>query len=275
MKITIVGLGLIGASIARALQGKAYLTGIDTNTDSIKKGLKDGIIVEGGHSLSLAATSDLVVIALPVGEIVETALGLIDHLKRGTVITDTGSTKSHIVSRVTASWPWFVGSHPIAGSEFSGYDAARADLFRSGVSVITPSASTEGYCIEVVKRLWQMCGAQTFEMSPEKHDAVMASISHLPHLLSFVFMHLARDLNNVSNLFGKAFTDFTRIAGSDPVIWRDIFMDNKQHIMPRIEQYLQALKHIQSLIADNREQELEELLRVYMKTRRSLYEYPG
>ncbi len=272
MKIAIIGLGLIGASVARALNGLAEITGIDRDPATTRKALEDGVISCGGADPALASGSDLVVIAVPVGGIVETAEKVIPHLPHGTVITDTGSTKDSIVRRIDAIWPYFVGSHPIAGKENPGYDASQATLFRDAVCIITPTEASKDRCIEEVRWLWTSCGAHITAMAPDRHDALMAIISHMPHLLSFVSMSLAGDIHFHRELLGAGFRDFTRIAASDPVMWRDIFMANKDHVLSLIDEYMAELGTIRDVIRTGRDQELEGMLRRYATIRRDLYE---
>lgn len=272
MKITVIGLGLIGASIARAACGLAEITGIDKDQDTVEKALGDGVIAKGGADLSLASSSDMVVIAVPVGSIIETARGVIPHIQDGTAITDTGSTKAHIVREMDAIWPDFVGGHPIAGRENSGYSAGQATLFHDAVTIITPSKTSPQRSIEKVTWLWTSCGSHVTSMDPDKHDELMAIISHMPHLLSFTSMSLAKDIHIHRELLGAGFRDFTRIAASDPIMWRDIFMANKDCILSLIDDYMRELTMIKDIITSGKTGELEDRLRTYATIRRDLYE---
>ena len=272
MKLTIIGLGLIGASIAKATCGMAEITAIDTDQTTIDKALSDGVIKQGGADLSLAAGSDMVVLAVPVGSIIETAARVIPHIKEGTVITDTGSTKARIVREMDAIWPGFVGSHPVAGKENPGYEAGQATLFNNAITLITPTQTSPQHCIEKVTWLWKSCGSHVSAMDPGKHDELMAIISHMPHLLSFVSMSIAGDIHIHRELLGAGFRDFTRIAASDAVMWRDIFMTNKDHVLPLIDAYMDELGKIRDIISSKNAGELEEMLRTYSMIRRNLYE---
>lgn len=272
MKITVVGLGLIGASVAKALSGKAEIYGIDRDVHIVEQALAHGAICGGAPDLSLAEGSDLVIIAVPVGRIVDVAKGLIPHLDAGALITDTGSTKARIVECIDEFWPCFVGSHPIAGKEVPGYFASQADLFADKAAIITPSAFTKRECIEQAKWLWEACGARITIMDPRKHDELMAIISHLPHLLSFSSMGIARDLHIHRDLLGAGFRDFTRIAASDPVMWRDIFLANKNNILQLIDSFISELGTLREIINNDESARLEEVLRTYSTIRRDLYE---
>jgi prephenate dehydrogenase len=271
MKVTIVGLGLIGASIAKALRSNAHITGIDMNRRTVKQAIEDGVIAEGGTDMAKASGSDVVIIAVPVGSVVDASWRVIKCIKEDTILTDTGSTKAHIVESLDRVFPSFVGSHPIAGKENPGYVHSQEDLFKNAMTIITPSASTRQECVEKVKLLWETCGSKTHIMDPEKHDRLMAIISHMPHLLSYVSMSMAGNLHIHRQLLGAGFRDFTRIAASDPHMWRDIFLDNKENILPLIDTYMEELKFIRSLIDEGKIQDLEKLLSTYAQIRRGLY----
>ncbi len=271
MKVAVVGLGLIGASIAKALHGRAEITGIDRDAGVVEKALGDGVISRGGPELSMAAGSDIAVVALPVRSIVDAARDLAAHLSPDALITDTGSTKASIVSSLDSFWPCFVGSHPIAGKENPGYQASQANLFAGRACIVTPGPSARGDCLERAVRFWEDCGANVTVMDPVKHDELMAVISHMPHLLSFASMGLAADLPIHRGLLGAGFRDFTRIAASDPVMWRDIFLDNRERILELLDDYVRELGAIRDLIDSRDAEGLEEKLRTYSSIRRNLY----
>ncbi len=271
MKVAVVGLGLIGASIAKALHGRAEIIGIDRDAGVVEKALGDGVISRGGPEVSLAAGSYIAVVALPVRSIVGAARDLAAHLSPDALITDTGSTKASIVSSLDSFWPCFVGSHPIAGKENPGYHASQANLFAGRACIVTPGPSTRGDCLERAVRFWEDCGANVTVMDPVKHDELMAVISHVPHLLSFTSMGLAADLPIHRGLLGAGFRDFTRIAASDPVMWRDIFLDNRERILELLDDYVRELGAIRGMIDNLDAEGLEEKLRTYSSIRRNLY----
>lgn len=272
MKLTVVGLGLIGASIAKALAGKASITGIDLNPSTVEQALGQGVISRGGPDPSMAEGSDMVVIAVPVGSVVEMIARIAPHLDDRTVVTDTGSTKESIVQGAQSLWPGFVGSHPIAGKEDPGFGASQADLFSGRVTILTPGASTDRRCLQMVRELWEACGSRVVEMDPLTHDELMAKISHMPHLLSFASMGFAHDLHIHRDLLGAGFRDFTRIAASDPVMWRDIFLANRERILKLIDGYIRELEAMAGMLSEGRGADLEEMLRAYSSIRRELYE---
>lgn len=272
MKIAVIGLGLIGASLAKSLAGRAEITGIDRDLDVVGMAMRDGVISRGGDDPSLARGCDMAVIALPVGSIVDAAGSLLPHLDPDTPLTDTGSTKARIAREIESLWPCFVGSHPIAGKEKSGYCASQPDLFAGSPCIITPGLHTHQGCIHRVRQLWESCGSHVTIMDPVQHDRLMAVISHMPHLLSFASMGLAGDLHIHRGLLGAGFKDFTRIAASDPVMWRDIFLDNSGHVLKLLDDYVRELGLIRKLIEGRDAAGLEERLRTYSNIRRNLYE---
>lgn len=271
MKVTIVGLGLIGASVAKALKGKAHIAGVDAGGSTVRQALNEGVIAEGSTDMAVASGSDVVVIAVPVGSIVDAAWRVIRHVTDNAVITDTGSTKAHIVESIDHIYPSFVGSHPIAGKELPGYAHSQADLFSGAVTIITPSEKTRNDCIGRVQSLWEECGSSTRIMDTLTHDRLMAVISHMPHLLSYASMKLADDLHIHRQLLGAGFRDFTRIAASDPVMWRDILFDNKENILPLLDAYIEELELLRTLIDGDRKQDLHKALSSYARIRRTLY----
>ncbi|RLB00893.1 MAG: hypothetical protein DRG37_01325 [Deltaproteobacteria bacterium] len=275
MKIGIVGLGLIGSSIARAVVSREEISGvvaIDSNRSSIEAAKSEKVIDEGGVDLSLLRDSDLVILALPVKTALKVAPKVVKYLKDGSILTDTGSTKVSIVKLIQPLWPRYVGSHPIAGKERSGYVSGESSILDGTTCVITPTSSTDRSCIEVVRRFWGLCGANTVLMSPASHDAVMAVISHIPHLLSFGYMHIIERAGIPRTLIGKGLKDFTRIAASDPDVWKDIFFDNKDNIIPLINEYIKELERLRSYINVGKVDAVKELLRQYSGVRRSLDE---
>jgi len=271
MKIAVVGLGLIGASIAKALRGKARITGIDMSSQVVSQAREEGVISEGSIDISISSSCEIVIIAVPVGRIVDIAHEVVRHIDEKTVLTDTGSTKARIVEEIDRVFPSFVGSHPIAGKENPGYSHSQADLFTNAMTIITPSRSTRHENMEKVKKLWEDCGSKTHVMEPENHDRLMAIISHMPHLLSYASMSMAGDLHIHRQLLGAGFRDFTRIAASDPIMWRDIFLDNRKNLLPLIDTYMEELSYIRSLIEEGKTEELENALSSYAQIKRGLY----
>ena len=187
-------------------------------------------------------------LATPVGQMDGVMAAMAPHLEAGTVVTDAGSTKSDVIEAIyrhlDRQLAHVVPSHPIAGSENSGADAAFAELFRNRKVVVTRLPENDAAAVSLVRDAWQTCGAQLYEMSPQEHDRVFAAVSHLPHLLAFGLVHDLAQRANAEQLFGYAaggFRDFTRIAGSHPEMWRDICIANRQALVGELDAYLAEL----------------------------------
>lgn len=262
-KLVICGVGLVGGSFALALKNKGevkHVVGIGRTQAALARAVKLGVIDEAGADLPGAlAGADFVLLSVPVGQIDAVLESLAPHLQAGTVVTDAGSTKS---DTFTAVYRWLdahlasvVPSHPIAGTERSGVEAANVALFEGKRTVVTPLPENDPAAVEKVKAAWQACGAKVVEMAPQDHDRVFAAVSHLPHLLAYGLVHDLAGRANAELLFSHAasgFRDFTRIAASSPEMWRDICMVNRQAIVSELDQYLGELALIRSLLlADN------------------------
>ncbi|MGH1461457.1 MAG: bifunctional prephenate dehydrogenase/3-phosphoshikimate 1-carboxyvinyltransferase [Neptuniibacter sp.] len=259
-KTLIIGLGLIGGSLAKALKLNrqfGQIIGYDRDLEETKQGLKIGVIDIAADSLADAVEqSDLVVLAVPV-KAMEKVLGdIAPFIAKDTLITDVGSTKANVVEaakRVFSELPiGFVPGHPIAGSEKSGVDAADERLFEQHKVILTPLAQSSSEAVNVLTRMWQSTGAEVLIMSVEKHDEVLAATSHLPHMLAFSLVDtLAQEQDNNTDIFRYAaggFRDFTRIAGSDPTMWHDICLANKDALLTQLDRYTAGLKKLRAAI---------------------------
>jgi prephenate dehydrogenase len=191
----------------------------------------------------------MVMLAMPVGQTEGVLREVASHLGPRTVITDAGSTKCDVVGAARrtlgASFPRFVPGHPVAGTEHSGPSAAFATLYRDRRVVLTPVAETDPGCVEAVRSAWQACGARVSSLTPEVHDRVLATVSHLPHLLAFALVDQVARADNADELFSYAaggFRDFTRIASSHPEMWRDICLANRTAVLAELTHYEQELK---------------------------------
>lgn len=261
-KVAIVGVGLIGGSFAMAIRkaGLAQrIVGLGRSRANLDFALQQGIVDEAASDPAAAVSgADLVLLAMPVGQMGSAMAGIAPHLAPDALITDAGSTKQDVVAlarqHLTQHFPRFVPAHPIAGSEQTGAAAAQTDLYRNKTVVLTPVAETEPRAVRDVASMWQTCGARTIEMTPQQHDAVFAAVSHLPHLLSFALVDMIASQPNHEQLFqfaASGFRDFTRIAGSSPEMWRDICLANRDEILSQLRLYQNEIAHVQALLEKN------------------------
>jgi len=257
--LLIVGLGMIGGSLAAALKAGGYggrILGCDRDADEIATGLAMGLIDEGGREMApLVERSDVVVLAVPVLAM-ESVLKQLVPLVGERVLTDVGSTKRVVCDAARAAFGRmpanFVPGHPIAGSEKSGVAAANPVLFRHHKVILTPEADTDPGALGRVRALWQRCGAEVLEMPVDRHDQVLARTSHLPHLLAFSLVDTLARQDERLEIFRYAaggFRDFTRIAGSDPVMWRDIFTANRDALLAALDDFENGLARLRAAVA--------------------------
>lgn len=253
--LAVVGVGLIGSSVlrrARAGHGLAQrLIAIDSNPDVCQRVRALHIADHVTTNVAAAQEADCVMICVPVGKIGEIAAQALSVMRAGTVLTDVGSTKVSVVKAVRpflhhhhiAQNIAYVPAHPMAGTEFSGPDAGLANLFENRWCLLTPLENTPSEAINAIRLFWQRCGAHVREMTPEHHDRVCAIVSHLPHLLAFTICGTADDLaeetrSQVLDFAASGFRDFTRIAASDPIMWRDIFLANKKALLEMFDRFM-------------------------------------
>jgi len=268
-KIVVFGVGLIGGSFALALR-KANavdsVVGFGRSEQTLVHAKQLGIIDRIGKDMAAeVADADLIMLATPVGQMAELMARIAPHLGPQTIITDGGSTKNDLVREAYAQLggkvAQFVPAHPIAGAEVSGAMAARSDLFQWKKVVLTPLPENSAVSVDRVRRAWEQCGAMVSTMSPEQHDEVFAVVSHLPHLLSFALVHEIAQRDNRDLLLAFAasgFRDFTRIAASNPEMWRDICMGNRAALMAELQAYIAELNRISSALAAGDAAQLEE-----------------
>ena len=258
-KIVVVGVGLIGGSFALALK-KAGLVGdvagIGRSRATLDEAMRLGIIDRiGAFDAATLGDADLVLLATPVGQMPLLMQTMAPHLGPQTTITDGGSTKGDVEAAVRQFLPAhlsrFVPAHPIAGAENSGAGAAKADLYVDRKVVLTPLPECDADAIERVRTAWSACGATVHEMTPSRHDQVFAAVSHLPHLLSFALVHDLAQRENREEFFrfaASGFRDFTRIAASDPTMWRDIFLNNKDAVLHMLGRFGEDLAVMEQAI---------------------------
>lgn len=275
--ILIVGLGLIGGSLAKALSqtdSDCRILGTDCNEDSVKKALADGSIVEGGDLSTMLPKADLVVLALPPLSIDGELAKIVGLISAECVISDVGSVKSHIINTanklgrdVSAR---YVPAHPIAGSEKSGFDAANGSLFENRKVILTPQPHTSIEAISKVNTMWRMAGADVLAMTPGKHDKVLAATSHLPHLLAYAIVDMllhSEDSDDIFRYAAGGFADFSRVASSNAQMWSDIFVANSEATEAVLDDYIENLRSLRERIRSRDRQGLETIFERAKQTR--------
>ena len=263
-RLAIIGVGLIGGSFAMALRKSGavgHIIGIDSNKENLLQALELGIIDEvAGDAASGVSGADVVFISVPVCAITSVVQGISAALPAGCIVTDGGSVKAAVVSQCTALMPAgcsFIGGHPIAGTEHSGAAAAFPELYRGKRCVLTPEQGTDPEALATVTRLWSAAGADVCCMESGHHDRIFAEISHLPHAVAYTLVHAVGSADvegeNVLSYSAGGFRDFTRIASSDPVMWRDIALMNREALLASIDGFSASLAELRNLI-DSRDQ---------------------
>ena len=258
-KVVVFGVGLIGGSFALALKAAEQVeevVGFGRSLGTLTQALDLGIIDRvGANAGQEVADADLVLIATPVGQMLEIMARIAPYLGPETVVTDGGSTKSDVAAVARSAFGervgQFVPAHPIAGAENSGAAAARADLYREKKVVLTPLPENPVLNVARVRSAWEWCGALIHELQPEEHDRIFAAVSHLPHLLSFALVHELALRDNRDLLFSFAasgFRDFTRIAASHPEMWRDICLANRAALLKELDCYRSQLDELHDIL---------------------------
>ena len=259
-KVAIIGLGLLGGSIGLAIE--AYLPGTVTagydadpavRTRAGERRLAGTICDSAADAVSDA---DLVILCVPVGAMGKAAEDIAAALKPGCVISDVGSSKQSVVSALSAALPAgtpIIPAHPVAGTEHSGPDAGFPSLFQQRWCIVTPPEGTDQAQVDAVSAFWTALGANVEIMSPQHHDLVLAVTSHLPHLIAYTIVGTASDLENVTRsevikYSAGGFRDFTRIAASDPTMWRDVFLNNKEAVLQMLQRFTEDLTALQRAI---------------------------
>lgn len=284
-RIAIIGLGLIGSSLTRAISDKKLanlVLGFD-GSEAVRAEARgiEGFGADVTETLEEAVSNaDLVIMAVPVGAVGSLAQELCPHLKDGAILSDVGSVKKSIIDAVVPHLPetcHFVPGHPVAGTEYSGPKAGFSTLFEGRWCILTPIENTPRPEVEKVSNLWAGLGSDVEEMDAEHHDIVLAITSHIPHLIAYNIVGTAADLEEVTSsevikYSAGGFRDFTRIAASDPVMWRDVFMNNKEAVLEMLGRFTEDLTQLQRHIRRGDGQALEDLFTRTREIRRSIIE---
>ena len=276
-KVAIIGIGLIGSSIAKAIKKRKISNNISgyAKTNKTRQKVRElGYIDYVKDDLVSAVTdADLIILCVPVGSNREILKEISSSLKKGSILTDVGSVKSEVINQVSDIIPQgisFIPGHPIAGTEFSGPESGFAELIEDKWCILTPYGDFKREDLNKVISFWEGIGMLVDIMEPEQHDLVLAITSHIPHLIAYNIVGTATDLEKVTKkevtkYAAGGFRDFTRIASSDPIMWRDIFLNNKEAVLEMLGRFTEDLADLQKAIRWQDGKRLEEL---FTKTRR-------
>ena len=277
-KITIIGVGLIGGSLAKAIKENnlaKVVFGFGRDLNRLEEAQKANVIDQFSTNLKDAINnSDIVIIATPVGSFQEILSEIKPFLTSKIVISDVGSTKTNIASIVSQTLGdysnYFIPAHPIAGKEKSGFEASEANLFNNRKVIITPLETSSPDSISLIQKMWEGTGADVDFMSPESHDELLGMTSHLPHMLAFSLVNYLISKNPSASIYAAGgFKDFSRIASGDAVMWRDICIQNKDQIISHIKGYQKTLNSLVDAIENENSDELDLLFTSAKKTRDS------
>ena len=282
--VAIIGIGLIGSSLARVLKARGLAERVvccDSSADARATALRLGI-VDAAHATPEAATvdADLTVICTPTGAYAAVAQAIMPTLRPGAILSDVGSVKQAPIAAITPHLKpgvAYVPGHPVAGTENSGPASGFAELFEGRWAILTPPEGTDGAAVDRVQWMWQRAGSRVARMSADHHDRVLAITSHLPHLIAYTIVGTATDLEDhlkgeVIKYSAGGFRDFTRIAASDPVMWRDIFLANREAVLELLQRFSEDLTALQRAIRRGEGNTLEDLFTRTRAIRRSIIE---
>ncbi|QRQ86691.1 prephenate dehydrogenase [Cupriavidus oxalaticus] len=276
-RVVIVGVGLIGGSLALALKRAGVagtVVGVGRSPASLQKALDRGVIDEAATLADAARGASVIVLCAPVAQNFALLHALEPHLEPGTIVTDAGSTKSDVIMAAKTALgdkaAQFVPAHPIAGRELNGVEAALADLYVGKKTVLCPLQENARDDVAAVRAMWEHAGAQCHVMSAVQHDAVFAAVSHLPHVLSYALVAQVANAEDAAlklDFAGGGFRDFTRIAASSPEMWRDICVANRDALLRELNTYQSVLAHLKTQIEKGDGDALERIFTRASKTR--------
>lgn len=280
-KLTIIGVGLIGGSLARALKQQSlcrHVTGCSRNQANLEKAFELGVIDSYSTDVAEAITdADVIMLASPVSTYEKILQMIKPVLGKDTVITDAGSTKGSVVEAARKTLgnalPRFVPGHPIAGTEQSGVEASLADLFEAHRVILTPLPETDASALQLITDMWKATGADVITMGHEHHDSVLAATSHLPHLLAYALVDCLARKEQREEIFRYAaggFADFTRIASSSPEMWHDICFSNRKYLLKVVKEFDQHLREIEEAIE---KEDSEQLLKIFRRAKTARDKY--
>ncbi len=276
-RLAVIGVGLIGGSLARALREAGEvgeIVGCGRGKPNLERAVELGVIDSYSHSVVTAVDgADMIFLAVPLGAMRSVFEEMQGHLSADAVITDGGSAKGSVVADCRAvfgdSFSNFVPGHPIAGTENSGVDASFSELFRNCRTILTPVTETSAEAIDRVEWMWRLCGSEVTRMTVEHHDEVLAATSHLPHMLAFSLVDSLARMQGNDEIFRYAaggFRDFTRIASSSPLMWRDICIANRKALSEVMERYSAEMRDLAETISRG---DGEHLLEIFERAKQA------
>ena len=279
--LCVIGVGLIGGSLALALKKSGYVkkvTGLGRSLDNLQQAKKLGIIDNFETDYVKAIShADMVFVAVPLGAMADVFAKIEPYLQKHAIVTDGGSAKHSVIDVATQNLGikihQFVPGHPIAGTEKSGAESAFDSLYESRRVILTPLEENSDFAVKSVRDMWQAAGAQVDEMGARHHDLVLAGTSHLPHVLAYALVDCLNNVDDVDEIFKYAaggFRDFTRIASSDPVMWRDICLHNSEAILAMMHNYQKQLDDLKEAIHDS---DAEKILQLFQDAKNARDEF--
>ena len=281
-KVCIIGCGLIGSSIARAIKKNNLASKIvsSNRSDSTnKKIIKLNIVDEASSDTKkMAKDSDLIIIATPLSSYKNVSSKIKNSLKNGAILTDVGSVKQKVISIIEKNIPknisW-ISSHPIAGTEESGPESGFSELFKNKWCILTPSKKSKNKDIKLLKNFWKKLGSVVDVMDAKKHDYILSITSHMPHLIAYNIVNTTLKVKkkkdrNIVKYSAGGLRDFTRIAASNPIMWRDIFIQNKENTSKMIDKFIDNLKDLKKAIKSKNEKKLEKIFTKTKKIRKEI-----
>ncbi len=280
-RLTIIGVGLIGGSLARVCRKKGLadeLVGVGRGRKNLELAVELEVIDRWSHQVEEGVDgADGVVLATPMGTIIPLAERMAPHIEAGCLVTDVGSTKASVVEpleRLLQPTAAFVGGHPIAGTEKSGVEASFETLFEGFRCILTPTDRTDTEALARVQSLWEACGMSVVCMDPDTHDTLLAGVSHLPHMVAYALINTVTGLSSNDHdavaYSAGGFRDFTRIAASDPTMWRDICLANRKPLLAMIDRFSGSLDELREAIEGADGEALQELFAAARRIREGL-----
>ncbi len=283
-KVCVIGCGLIGSSVARAIKKNNLSTKIvsSNRSDAVNKKVIELKIVDDSSSdtKKMASGSDLIIIATPLSSYENVISKIKNSLKNGTILTDVGSVKENIINLVEKAVPenvsW-ISSHPIAGTEESGPEMGFSELFENRWCILTPSKKAKEKDIKLLETFWKKIGSKVDVMEAKQHDYILSVTSHIPHLIAYNIVNMTLDLQDkkesgIVKYSAGGLRDFTRIAASNPIMWRDIFIQNKKNTSKMINKFIENLEDLKKAIENEDGKKLEEIFIKTKKIRKKIIE---